>query len=60
MKIPPIVPSALCVIAGLLLIGKTVFVEFDMFFFGVGLYFVGKGLFIQNVLTFLSEVKTNR
>lgn len=65
MKIPAIVPTLLCVIAGILLCGETFrqyFAgdKFDVFFFAVGLYFLGKGLFIHNLLTALDTFKNNR
>lgn len=65
MKIPAIVPSALCTVAGILLTLETFRQyfsgdKFDVFFFCVGLYFIGKGLFINNLLAMLSEFKNNR
>lgn len=60
MKIPPILPAGLCVAAGVLLVGETFRQylagdKFDVFFFSVGLYFAGKGLFIYSLLPMLSE-----
>lgn len=65
MKIPTILPSALCVAAGVLLTLDTVRIywhgeKFDVFFFAVGIYFIGKGLFIQSLLGMVSEFKNNR
>ncbi len=65
MRIPTILPSALCVVAGVLLVGETFRQyfdgdKFDVFFFSVGLYFVGKGLFIHSVLTAVDEFKRTR
>jgi hypothetical protein len=65
MKIPAIVPTALCVVAGLLLVGETFRQyfggdKFDVFFFCVGLYFTGKGLFIHQLLSAISAFKQNR
>jgi hypothetical protein len=65
MKMPPILPAAFCVVAGLLLSGEAIRQvlsgeKFDVFFFGVGLYFMGKGLFVYNILAMLREFKNNR
>lgn len=66
MNIPAIVPSALCVAAGTLLIGH----EFVVYFMdgsvpeamplAFGLYFIGKGLFIHSMLSMLSEFRKSR
>lgn len=56
------IAAVLCVGAGLLLSGDAVlkFVmkeqpDFDIFAFAVGVYFIGKGLFIRQLMTFLRE-----
>lgn len=65
MKIPAIVPTLLCSVAGILLCGEAIRQyangdKFDVFFFGVGLYFIGKGLFINNLLAAVDAFKNNR
>ncbi|MFO0389352.1 MAG: hypothetical protein ACK502_06500 [Alphaproteobacteria bacterium] len=70
MRIPALVPAAFCVVAGVLLSGDAVIGyfssegssfgssdKFDIFSFAVGLYFIGKGLFIRSVLHMLCEFK---
>lgn len=70
MKIPAIVPTVFCVVAGVLLCGDAVIGyfssngssfgssdTFDIFSFAVGLYFIGKGLFINTILNMLSAFK---
>ncbi len=73
MKIPAYVPSALCIVAGILLSGDAIIGylskdgssfgssdRFDIFSFAVGLYFIGKGLFIRSILNMLCEFKQSR
>lgn len=69
MKIPALVPSALCVVAGVLLVFYTMANmatgsdgdrKLDVFFICTGMYFIGKGLFISSILSMLREFKNNR
>jgi hypothetical protein len=67
MKIPAIIPAGLCATAGVLLAGDALCAylwrdksEFDVLSFSIGLYFIGKGLFIHSVLTMLCDIKQNR
>lgn len=64
MKMPAIIPAGICVVAGILLSGNELceyFIrgntEFDIFPFAVGLYFIGKGLFIHALLDGLSAFR---
>lgn len=65
MKIPAIVPSALCIVAGALLAGESYRQylngdKLDIFFIGVGLYFIGKGVFIHQILTIAEALRDKR
>ena len=70
MKIPAVVPAVFCVVAGILLSADAVIGyfsqngssfgssdKFDIFSFSIGLYFIGKGLFIRSILNMLGEFK---
>lgn len=63
MTIPAIIPASICAAAGALLAGDAVWgylsgeggsmgqtAEFDVLSFSIGLYFIGKGLFIHALL----------
>lgn len=67
MKMPAIIPSGICVVAGMLLAGDVLCEyllrgkrEFDILPFSIGLYFLGKGLFIHSLLSGVEEFWQNR
>lgn len=73
MKPPSTVPARLCVAAGLILVGDVLLShmwhmepptgsvdKLDIFSLAIGIYFIGKGLFIDALLAAIPDLKQNR
>lgn len=73
MKAPSTVSARLCIAAGVLLVGDVLLSHMwhieppigpadrlDIFSLAIGIYFIGKGLFIEEILSVLPSLKQNR